>query len=154
LVDAYQVLRVVYQLIMLALIVRRIVRIARPGVWEAGGGSWVARGADVAFLGGALVSLGSWLILALTTRRVLPAAVWEPTVAGVVLDAIAGFGFAVPLAVRILGEVVRGLLIVVTMVATTATVYFGTQRLSAGLSVPAMRPLLDAGAVALLVVLL
>jgi signal transduction histidine kinase len=152
--DVYQVLRNTYQLIILALIVWRMFRIARPGVWEPGGGSWVARRADVVFLGGALVSLGSWVILTLTTRRVVPPTLWEPSVAGVVLDAIAGFGFAVPLAVRILGEVVRGFLIVAATLATTATVYFGTQRLSAALAEPAVRSLLDVAAVFVLVVLL
>src|SRR5262249_11094911 len=106
------------------------------------------------FLGGALVSLGSWMILTLTTRRIAAPTLWEPSVAGVILDAIAGVGFAVPLAVRILGEVVRGVLIFLAMVLTTASVYFGTQALNASLAVPAVRSLFDVAAILLLVVIL
>jgi signal transduction histidine kinase len=150
---AYTVIRIVYQLIMLGLIVSRIVRIARPGVWEPGGASWVARRADVVFLGGALVSLGSWLLLAVTNWIPKPS-LWTSSPLGLVLDTIAGIGWAVPLAVRILGEVVRGFLIVTAMVLTTAAVYFGAQHLGAVLADPELQPIVDFGTVAALVLLL
>ena len=150
---AYSVIRVVYQLIMLGLIVSRIVRIARPGVWEPGSGSWVARRADVVFLGGALVSVGSWLVLAAVNWLPKPS-LWTSSRLGLVLDTIAGIGWAVPLAVRILGEVVSGFLIVTVMVVTTAAVYLGAQHLGAVLADPELQPIVDCGAVAVLVLLL
>ena len=151
---AYPIIRMAYQLVMLGLIVWRIIPIARPGVWAPGGGSWVPRGADVVFLGGALVSLASWLTLALINNRFANQWSWEPTTSGVVLDAIAGVGFAVPLAVRILGEVVRGLLIVGAMLATTAFAYFGAHHLEASFVSPVLRPQFDIAVVLVLVLLL
>ena len=151
---AYAVIRIVYQLIMLGLIVLRIVRIAQPGVWEPGGGSWVARRADVVFLGGALVSLGSWLLLAALTNWIPQPSLWMSSPFGLALDTIAGIGWAVPLAVRILGDVVRGFLIVTVMLVTTAAVYFGAQQVGAVLANPELQPIVDFGAVAALVLLL
>ena len=151
---AYSVIRVVYQLIMLGLIVWRLVRIARPGVWEPGGGAWVARRADVVFLGGALVSLGSWLLLAALTNWLPKPELWLSSRLGLVFDTIAGIGWAVPLAVRILGEVVSGFLIVAVMVIATGTVYFGAHHLSAALANPELQPILDLGTVSTLVLIL
>ncbi|HVO25896.1 MAG TPA: ATP-binding protein [Candidatus Margulisiibacteriota bacterium] len=151
---AYSVIRIVYQLIMLALIVLRIVRIARPGLWGPGGGAWVARRADVVFLGGALVSLGGWLLLAVLTNWLPKPELWTLSPLGLVLDTIAGIGWAVPLAVRILGEVVRGFLIVTVMVVTTGAVYFGAQHLGASLASTELRPVLDLGTVATFVLVL
>ena len=151
---AYSVIRVAYQLIMLGLIVSRIVRIARPGVWEPGGASWVARRADVVFLGGALVSLSSWLVLAALTNWLPKPALWSTSPVGLVLDTVAGIGWAVPLAVRILGEVVSGFLIVAVMVVTTAAVYFGAHHAGMALANPELQPILDLGTVATLVLVL
>jgi signal transduction histidine kinase len=151
---AYSVIRVAYQLIMLGLIVSRIVRIARPGVWEPGGASWVARRADVVFLGGALVSLSSWLLLAALTNWLPKPALWSTSPVGLVLDTVAGIGWAVPLAVRILGEVVSGFLIVAVMVVTTAAVYFGAHHAGMALANPELQPILDLGTLATLVLIL
>jgi signal transduction histidine kinase len=151
---AYSVIRVAYQLIMLTLIVSRIVRIARPGVWGPGGGAWVARRADVVFLGGALVSLGSWLLLAAVTNWLPKPELWMSSPVGLVLDTVAGIGWAVPLAVRVLGEVVRGFLIVTVMVVTTGVVYFAGRHLGAAVATAELQPLLDAGTVATLVFVL
>jgi signal transduction histidine kinase len=150
---SYIVIRVLYQLVMLGLIVLRLVRIARPGVWEPGGGAWVARRADVIFLGGALISLSSWLLLAVTNWLPKPE-LWTSSPLGLVLDTVAGIGWAVPLAVRILGEVVSGFLVVAVMVVTTGAVYFGAQHLAAALPNPELQPILDLGTLATLVLIL
>jgi signal transduction histidine kinase len=150
----YVVVRMVYQLVMLGSIVWQMVRIARPGVWEPGGGAWVARRADVVFLGGALVTLAGWLLIALTTDRAPEPTMWHPSTRGLVLDTIAGVGFAVPLAVRILGEVVRGLLLMAVTLAATVAVYAGVHQLGASLAGPEVRSVLDLGAVLALVALM
>ena len=148
---AYPMLRVLYQLILLGLIVWRIVRIARPGVWGAGGATWVARRADVVFLSGAFVSLSSWLLVAATTDWTSRSPWFESHPWNIVLDTIAGIGWAVPLAVRILGEVVRGFLVAVVMLVATAIVYLGAHRLGASLAAPDLLPIVDLGAICILV---
>jgi signal transduction histidine kinase len=149
----YAVLRVLYQLVMLGLIVWQLVRVARPGVWVPGGAAWVARRADVVVLGGALVSLSGWLLIVATRRSPTEQTMWDPSVWSVVLDAITGIGFAIPLAVRVLGEVVRGVLLTAMMLAATTAVYLGMQALGVTLAHPEMRALLDFGTVLALVCL-
>ena len=70
------------------------------------------------------------------------------------LDTVAGIGWAVPLAVRILGDVVSGFLIVAVMVVTTAAVYFGAHHAGMALANPELQPILDLGTVATLVLVL
>ncbi len=149
----YFILRVLYQLVMLGLIVLRVVRIARPGAWGPGGATWVARRADVVFLTGALVSLVGWLLVAATTDWT-QSAWFESTPLSIVLDTVAGIGWAVPLAVRILGEVVRGFLVVVAMSLASAIVYLGAHRLGASLSTPQLLPIIDLGAICAFVCIL
>jgi signal transduction histidine kinase len=140
--QVYPVLRVAYQVIMLASVVWQLLPVARPGVWGPGGAAWVARHADVAVLAGGIVSLGAFFVASATDfgPRRQP---WEevPTVRNLGLDALTGIGFAVPLAVRMLGSVLRGLLTTTVMLAAVAAVYFGMDRLSITVPVPGLRAL-------------
>lgn len=151
---SYRVLRWLYQLLMLGSVLWQVSRVTRPGAWAPGSAAWVARRADVVFLAGGLLSVGSWMIVLLGTGwRPHTTVMWDFPVWGVCLDALAGVGFAAPLAVRILGEVVRGLLIVLLTVLATAAVYVSVPA-AAPLLDPELRPLLDVAAVCALVLLL
>ena len=141
---AYPVTRLLYQIVMLGAIIRQLMRIARPGFWRAGGAAWIARRADIVVLVGALVSLGSWFVLAVTTNWVSEVSIWEEERPwGVALDTIAGIGWAIPLAVRILGDVVRTFLVTTGMIAMTVALYFGARPLVASWLAPDLSPLVD-----------
>ncbi len=141
-INLYPAIRVSYQLVMLASVVWQLLPVMRPGAWEAGGAAWVARRADVAVLVCGIVGLAAFL-LASTPNLTGPPQPWEqvPLVRHVVLDAITGVGFALPLAIRALGSVLRGVLMTAAMLAAIAAVYFGVDRLSIAAPIPGLRAL-------------
>jgi signal transduction histidine kinase len=139
-----------YCITVTGLVLHNMYRHARRGGWRPGRLVGV-RSFDVALVAGgfvfvsaiaALVLLSSGIGFSITARRVL-----------LVLHVALGLSLAAVPAVRILGEVVRGFLLVATLLITIAMVYFGTQTLTAGLT-PELHRLLDLAAILVLALLL
>ncbi len=137
-----------YVIVMVALMLREVASRAVRGTWRAGGGVGMARRADVAILAACFVGVIGFLLLIVAGGPMVHPSRW-----GLALDLVIGVGFAVPFAVRILGEVVRGLLLVAGMTLATGAVYLGVRTLGTTLG-PGWRPLLDLGTVLGLVAVL
>jgi len=121
---AYPALRMLYQIIMIGLIVAALLPIIRPGGMTAGMSGWIgARRSDAFFLIGAMVTMAAWLVIAGTTSWTT-GKLWRPTGWGIALDAVAGFGFAAPMATRFLGHVVRSVLVILVTGLAAAAVCF------------------------------
>jgi signal transduction histidine kinase/imidazolonepropionase-like amidohydrolase len=135
---AAAVFHIGYLLVMGFLVLRQLRRLARPGAWRPGGlGDF--RSADLAILLGGLVAGAALLFLVVTGGGL---SVWS-----VVLDVGVGLLLVAPFAVRMLGEMVRGLLLVGTAVGVTAAVRYGVPMLTARLESPALRDIVDLAAV-------
>lgn len=146
------VLRVVYfsyAIVMLALTLRQMSRFARRGIWRPGG-LGEARSADVVMFGAGLVGL---TVLFVAVVRDLPHPAPDP-IWLVCLIAGLGLVLAMPFAVRMLGELVRRLLITLATVGTTALIYVGVHRFAAPHAGAELRPILDLAAVFLPVLIL
>jgi signal transduction histidine kinase len=145
---AYRVLLSLYALLVLAGAVPYMARLARPGAWRSGAGVGVARRLDVALVAVAVVGVAAVGLL-----HVLGS--WEsyrgPLVA---LNVGLGLLLAVPLALRVLGEVIRGLLLAAVMIAVTATLYVVAVVLVRPRVPDELRPLVDVGTVLAIVVAL
>jgi signal transduction histidine kinase len=150
----YAALRILYQVVMLSSILVTVVRLARPGGWGSWSGVWMPRRADAWFLGGGLLSMLSWLVLLALGGWQTPPQLWEPTPSNVALDMIAGIGFVAPLAVRILGEVVRGFVITAAMLLIAGVLSHGVMMAAAVPALEAFRPLVNFAFTAALVLLL
>jgi len=150
---AYYALRVLYQIALLSTVLWELAKVARPGRWTPGGAAWVARRADVLVLAGALISLSSWLFVACTRGWGPQPVLWESSVRGIIFDTLTGVGFAVPLAVRALGAVVRTLVTVSVMLLGALAIYVGAHDIEAAVG-SANRPLIDVLAVVAVVALL
>ncbi len=121
---AYPSLRIIYQLVWIGLIVAGLLPIIQPGGMTAGMSGWIgARRSDAFFLIGAMVTLIAWLVLAGTTGWTR-GTLWHPTPWGVALDAVAGFGFAAPMAARFLGHIVRSVIVILCTGLAAAAVCF------------------------------
>jgi signal transduction histidine kinase len=144
------VLRNLYIVVMLALLVRQLARFVRRGSWRPGGLDEV-RSADMALLAFGVLGSFGWLLLAFSRRETLLEA---PPPWLRLYDAVVALAIALPLAVRVLGEVVRGVLFIGTLGVATAALYLGASAATAGLADPRLRPLLDLGTVVGLLVLL
>ncbi|HZR82678.1 MAG TPA: HAMP domain-containing sensor histidine kinase [Candidatus Binatia bacterium] len=93
----------------LAASVRRLRQKARPGPWRAGAAS-IARGADVVAF--TVATLGTIAVFALLWRDALPAVTTVRYVQpNPLLNATIGLAIALPFAVRILGDLVKRLLV-------------------------------------------
>jgi len=142
------VIRNVYVLVMLALVLLQLARFSRRGMWHPGV-LGEARFPDVFFIGCGVIGAVGWVLFALFADFLQPTPLWMR-----IYDTVIALLLATPLAVRTLGEVVRGVLVVGTLGAATAALYFGAQVMAASLVDPRLRPLVDVAAiVALLVVL-
>ena len=142
------VIRNVYVLVMLVLVLLQLARFSRRGMWHPGV-LGEARGADVFFIGCGVIGAVGWVLFALFADFLQPTPLWMR-----IYDTVIALLLATPLAVRALGEVVRGVLVVGTLGAATTALYFGAQVAAASVVDPRLRPLVDVGAiVALLVVL-
>jgi signal transduction histidine kinase len=126
----------------------RLARRSRPGFWHAGAGALAALHADVVLLAGGFAVLAA--LVAVQT-----AGGWEThRTLVVVLSVTLGLLLAVPLAMRMLGEVLRGILLATSMVVVTAVLYFGSERLVAPHLAPELHPMLDVMTVLAIVVAL
>jgi signal transduction histidine kinase len=132
------VLHVVYLLTMGVLILRELRRFARPGIWRSGG-LGEARAADLVIVVVGLVAGAAVLCLVVIGGAL---SVWS-----VVLNCAAGLVLVTPFVVRVLGEMIRGFLLVTVTVAITAAVYFGVPIVTAGLDHPALRRVVELGGV-------
>jgi signal transduction histidine kinase len=144
------VIRNLYVAAMLALVVRQLARFVRRGAWRPGGLDEV-RSADIAFLSFGVLGACGWLLFSFTRSEAMlqPPPPWMR-----LYDTVVALAIAMPLAVRVLGEVVRVLLFIAAIGGATAALYLGASAASAGLGDPRFRPLLDlATVVAFLVVL-
>jgi signal transduction histidine kinase len=140
------VVQQLYVVAVVALIVRWVARIAVRERWRAGGLA-VPRRADVVSLATALLGVLAFVPLLLLRDRV-----WQPVY--LLLDVVIGTAFALPFVVRVFGEVVRAFLVTIAMTLAAAGVLLGARTLEAHAGAPDLRPLVDAGAVLLLLVLL
>ena len=151
---AYLYLRIAYQAGMLATILVRVLRLSRPSGWRLGGGVWQPRRADALFLGGGILSLLSWLVVIGIGGWERRGPVWQPTPANLVLDTIAGIGFAAPLATRILGEVLRGVLLVALTIAAIAGVSHAVGAMHAWPALAGLQSLLNVATIAALLLVI
>jgi len=147
----YRLMRMLYQVVMIGLMVVQLVRVARPGTWRSGGPAF-ARRADVLVLTVGLLGIGVALILN-TWDVKASTAIGRPNW-GVLLDFCIGLALVTPLAVRILGEVVRKFLVTVAMLLLTGAAYFGLQPLRVASAGTTLAPLFDLATVALVVLVL
>src|SRR5581483_2403102 len=91
----YRIVFLSYEIVMLALGLKDVLRTSRGGRWRAGGGMLVLRHADVA-----LVASGSQ----------------SPPIVWLTFDVLIGLALSTPIAVRFLGEVVRAAVIIAVVV--------------------------------------
>ncbi|HZR80829.1 MAG TPA: ATP-binding protein [Candidatus Binatia bacterium] len=138
------VIRNSYVVAMLALIVRQLARYVRRGGWRPGGLADV-RTTDLVLLVGGVVGALGWVALAVTRPMTTPVPPWL-----VAYDVAVGLALAAPLAVRVLGEVVRRFLVVATMTLVAGAIYVSGRTVVA-FADPERRALLDAGMILLLV---
>jgi signal transduction histidine kinase len=146
-----------YMIGMVWLATRSLLRHARRGAWRAAGVG------EPRYLDGAMMILGTACILASIAVAVGQGEVPDRllfngptritlTIAG--LQAVAGLVFATPLVARLLGTVVKQLLVGVTVSATAVTVYLGGRLLGDRLADAGVRPLVDLVTVGALIALL
>jgi signal transduction histidine kinase len=109
-----------YTVLVCLLLLRYLRRIARRGSWGAGAISEIRR-PDVVIVTGAFVGYAALLlVLALSGRGTLLSS-------GFVIDVALGVVVAIPFAVRLLGEVIRGVLTNALTLAAAAAVYLGAR---------------------------
>jgi signal transduction histidine kinase len=88
-----------------------------------------------------------WVLFALFADFLQPTPLWMR-----IYDTVIALLLAIPLAVRALGEVVRGVLVVGILGAATIALYFGAQAAAASLVDQRLRPLVDLGAIVAILV--
>jgi signal transduction histidine kinase len=144
-----------YLLIMGALTVRDVRRLARRAPWRAGGlgdlgtpdAVFTVLGLGCILAGHVLPVLAGTSTLALTTSGA-PSGIG---LAAFGLHALAGVVLAVPFVVRDLGDVVRGFTTALATLATTAAGFVGGRALAARVADPELRRLLEGGIVLVVV---
>ncbi len=134
------VIRNGYIAIVLALVARHAVRMARRGAWRPGGLGEV-RTTDVLLLLAGVAGAFGWVVISMR-RSVLTA----PSPWLLVYDMAVGLGLAAPLAVRFLGELVPPLLLGLAMLGAASVIHVGARAL-ATIADPSLGPLLDVGTV-------
>ena len=141
----YRVILMGYLIVMLMLAGRSVSRVAFRGGWRPGGLGHPNR-QDVVVLGIGVTALFGVL-------GVAAAGGWDAhPLAMNVLLALIGLVFAVPIATRTLGDVVRGVVVTGAMLAVVAVVYFGVPHIAASIPVPAVARAVELAAVVALVV--
>src|SRR5262249_33887415 len=148
-VFVYLVVLYGYASLMIALLLRQMSRVVRRGAWWPAGPTFVARRADIVVFAGGLVGVALFLLVLLMTGGDS----LRPSVERVLLTVLVSWTFAVPLAVRILGGVIRGVALPGAILGVVAIVYFGGPILAAQAPAPWVGRLVDLGAVAALVAL-
>jgi signal transduction histidine kinase len=143
----YGALVQVYVVVTLALIVLQVARRVRRGTWGPAA-FHEARRLDVMIIGPLLVATTLFLVALLRSGRIQAPATW----AGL-LDVAVNLVVALPIAVRLLGEVVRGVTVGMAALAGAGGVYLGANALAAHVD-PGLRPLLDVATVVVLAVVL
>jgi signal transduction histidine kinase/imidazolonepropionase-like amidohydrolase len=131
------VLHIVYMLVMGVLILRELRRLSRPGVWRPGS-LGDARSTDIVILSVGLFVGAATLFLVVTGGAM---SVWN-----IALNLAAGLVLVTPFAIRVLGEMIRGFLLVIVSVAITGAVYFGVPIVTAGID-PGLRRVVELSAV-------
>jgi signal transduction histidine kinase len=138
---------ILYTLLVCVLFLRQLGRVARRGPWGAGAVNEIRR-PDVVILTGAFVGYAAvLLVVALLGRRALFAA-------GFMIDVALGVLIAVPFAVRLLGEVIRGVLVNALTIAAAAAVYLGARAIPHLLPDAGLAPVMDLLAVVALALVL
>jgi signal transduction histidine kinase len=142
------VIRNLYIFAMLALVVRQLARVARRGAWRPGG-MGEARSTDIAVLAVGVVGAGGWCLLAIFANLHLPPPAWV-----LFYDITVALCLAAPIAVRVLGEVVRRVLLTTILALATAGIYFGGHAAGAALADQGLESLAHASALGALLLLL
>jgi signal transduction histidine kinase len=141
---AYRLVYVAYELVVLALCVRALARIARRGAWRPGGGVIVLRWADVALLTAAVLAITGALVL-IARQRASDPRLW------LLVDGVMGIAVTVPIAARFLGEVVRAAVFIALAALATISVSLASSALASAVS-PVQLHAVELGGTALLVV--
>jgi signal transduction histidine kinase len=144
----YLVVLQVYVMAVVVLILRDVARIAVAGAWRPGGGALVARRADLVMIGGALVGVAGFLPV-LFVGGGFGRSAW---VLG--LELVVATSFAVPFAVRLLGDIARSVANAAALLAAIAAVYALALSLHTRLAGGAYAILVDASAVVVLAAVL
>src|SRR4029077_7911413 len=137
---AFFVIRNGYIAIVLALVARHAVRMARRGAWRPGGLGEV-RTADVGLLLAGVAGAFGWGLVSMRRSVLTPPSPWL-----LPYDMVVGLGFAAPLAVRFLGELVPPFLLALAMLGAASVIHVGGRALAAGAD-PRLGPLLDVSTV-------
>jgi hypothetical protein len=119
----YYLLIDTYFIAMMALALRRLAQVARRGFWRPGAGAAMARRADVLVIAWFLLALGGWMIVFTLMGS---AALFRSDLVDWMLMLL-GVPIAVPFAARMLGEVVRGVLMTMALLGGAAAVYLGAR---------------------------
>jgi len=139
----------VYEAVMLTLGILEARRLMRRGSWQQGISVAEIRSPDMVVMIGALVGMGAMLFALAASGTSNPS-----TTLALFLHTALGLALAVPFAVRMLGRVVREMLLGGTLIALTVAVWFGGHAAAAGVGNPELGRLIDLLAVALLLVFL
>jgi signal transduction histidine kinase len=142
------IVRNLYIFAMLALLVRQQARSVRRGGWTPGGLAQ-ARSADIVVLAIGLVGVGGWFLLALFRRMQLPPPWWL-----LLYDMSVALFLAAPIAVRILGDVVRRVALTVLLASAVVGIYFAGRAAAVALTPRNLDALADAVTIVALLLLL
>jgi signal transduction histidine kinase len=142
------VIRNLYIFAMLVLVVRQLARVARRGAWRPGR-MGEARSTDIAVLAVGVVGAGGWFLLAVFANLRLPPPGWL-----LLYDMTVALCLAAPIAVRVLGEVVRRVLLTTILALATVGIYFGGHTGAAALAERGLDMLAHAFALGALLLLL
>src|SRR5581483_9260622 len=105
----YRIVFLSYEIVMLALGLKDVLRTSRGGRWRAGGGMLVLRHADVALVAAGGLGIGGILWLVASGSQ-------SPPIVWLTFDVLIGLALSTPIAVRFLGEVVRAAVIIAVVV--------------------------------------
>jgi signal transduction histidine kinase len=118
-------LSIPYVLVTMAVALARAWQFARVGAWQQGPGVVELRSPDIVVLS-ATLALGGAMMLWLVASGMAS----FTSMGSLFLHTAVALGFAVPLAVRMLGRVVHGFLLSMTLLLAAAGVYFGFSTLA------------------------
>ena len=123
---AYLAVQQAYTGAMLLVLLLRFARASRAGGWWRGAGDYRAGRADAVTVAFALVGMVVWALVLFSAP---PG--WQPTPGKLVAIVLTTWTTTIPFAVRNLGAVVRGLLVLSTALVAAAAVHLGTQAFAA-----------------------
>jgi C4-dicarboxylate-specific signal transduction histidine kinase len=123
---AYLAVQQAYTGAMLLVLLLRFARASRAGGWWRGAGDYRAGRADAVTVAFALVGMVVWALVLFSAP---PG--WQPTPGKLAAIVLTAWATTIPFAIRNLGAVVRGLLVLSIALVAAAAVHLGTQAFAA-----------------------